>query len=543
MSTFVTRYWTQIRAQLEQLNTSTRWLIIMATLLGVVLVGILVVLASAPQMAPISGFAEGRSEQIVARLEAAGIRVKQDAGRVMVPVDERARAIAVLVQDNLYNQDAASAFESMLADASPWQTDAQGRRAYLVAKQQFLGQVLRKMKGIESASVVLSYPEDTGFGRNFDRPTGSVTVQLRGGDRLDKHRVEAIAGLVSGAIAEMTPRDVVVVDATNGRRHMVTDPDDIAPSDRYELIAKLERMYQNKIESALSYIPGVIIAVNVRVDPTRRESVENWDYGRNQPLESERTREETTRRIERGGEPGVRPNVGLTIESGEAEGTTQELEETETRFMQPSLVKRSQKELVGQVVQSVNVAINVPRGFFVNIWRGQNPEAESPPTDADLQPIMAEQLAEIEQWVSPLLRAEQQSELRVAMYPDQTLRAMTAGGSLGGLEKVLDSGWLKPAGVLLLGLISVALMLGMIRKATAREDLPTVEELAGLPPNLPDEENLVGEASEHEASMSGVEVDEEELASRRIADQISELIKANPEEAGNLLGKWVRTDD
>ncbi|MFP3435478.1 hypothetical protein SB781_37595, partial [Paraburkholderia sp. SIMBA_061] len=83
--------------------------------------------------------------------------------------------------------------------------------------------------------------------------------------------------------------------------------------------------------------------------------------------ESERTREETTRQIERGGEPGVRPNTGLSIEDGGGSGTTQELSETETEFMQPSLVKRAQKELVGQVVQSVNVSINVPRGFFVNI--------------------------------------------------------------------------------------------------------------------------------------------------------------------------------
>ena len=542
MSTFIKRYWMQIQAQLEQLNTSSKWLIATLLTLGLVLVGIFVFLASSSDMAPISGFAEGRTEQIIARLQSADIKVRERDGTLMVPSDKRARAIAVLVQDDLYREDASAAFATLVENSSPWQTDAQGQRAYLVAKQRFLSQVLEKMKGIDTASVVLSYPQDNGFGRNFDRPSASVTVQLRGG-RLDNHRVEAIAGLVSGAIAEMTPEDVVVVDATNGRRHMVTDPEDVAPGDRYELIAMLERNYEGKLADALAYIPKVIIAVNVRADATRQESVENWEYDRNQPLESERTREESSRKVERGGEPGVRPNTGLSIEGGQGGGTTQELSETETEFMTPSLVKRAQRTLVGQVVQSVNVSINVPRGFFVNIWKARNPDADAEPSDADLQPIMAEQLAQIEQQVEPLIRAEQESQLRVAMYPDETLRPMTAGGGLGSIEGVMNSDWLRPAIVLLLGLISVALMLAMVKKATTREELPSVEELAGLPPNLPSEEELVGEAGEHESSMAGMEVDEEELASRRIADQIGELIKANPDEAGALLGRWVRTDE
>ena len=107
----------------------------------------------------------------------------------------------------------------------------------------------------------------------------------------------------------------------------------------------------------------------------------------------------------------------------------------------------------------------------------------------------------------------------------------------------MNSDWLRPAIVLLLGLISVALMLAMVKKATSREELPSVEELAGCPRTLPSEDELVGEAGEHESSMAGMEVDEDELASRRIADQISELIKANPDEAGALLGRWVRTDE
>jgi len=545
MSAFLKRYWMEAQGVLSQLSVTAQWLIATTILLGVLLVGILVFFASSREMVPISGFADGRSEQIIARLQTAGIKVKEVNGRVMVPAERRADALAALVQDDLMRDDASAAFDQLLSEnSSPWQTDAQGKRAYLIAKQKFLSQVLAKLHHVESAEVVLSYPENQGFGRNFDRPSASVNVLLSGKERMDKAMVEAVAGLVAGSIAEMMPQDVVVVDAKHGRRHMVTDEDDVMPGDRYELIAKQERNYRNKIHEALAYIPKVIVAVNVQTNSTRREAIETWDYDKNQPLSMESSRDEERISSQQGGEPGARPNVGLTIESDTAAGTRETISDTQTAFMQPSLVKRAQREVIGQVVESVNVSINVPRGFFVRIWKARNPEAEEEPTDADLQPIMAEQLQMIEQQIEPLIVAESDSQLRVAMYPDETLMPMTAGSGLGGgLTDMLDSPLLKPATVLLLGLISIGLMLGIVRKATTREALPTVEELAGLPPELPDDEYLVGEVHEAEASMAGVEVDEEELASRRIADQIADLIKANPDEAGGLIGKWVRSDE
>jgi len=43
--------------------------------------------------------------------------------------------------------------------------------------------------------------------------------------------------------------------------------------------------------------------------------------------------------------------------------------------------------------------------------------------------------------------------------------------------------------------------------------------------------------------MPGFEVGEEDIRSRKIAEQISELVKANPDEAVNLVSKWVQTGD
>ena len=43
--------------------------------------------------------------------------------------------------------------------------------------------------------------------------------------------------------------------------------------------------------------------------------------------------------------------------------------------------------------------------------------------------------------------------------------------------------------------------------------------------------------------MQGVELDESQIQSRKVAEQISEMIKNNPSEAGALLNKWVDPDE
>ena len=43
--------------------------------------------------------------------------------------------------------------------------------------------------------------------------------------------------------------------------------------------------------------------------------------------------------------------------------------------------------------------------------------------------------------------------------------------------------------------------------------------------------------------MQGVELDEAEIQQRKVAEQISEMIKANPTDAANLFGRWVNVED
>ena len=323
---FAQKYWTFIKAQLEGLSLSTKWLI-GALLTILLLVGFIAMLyAGRPEMVPITPFATDRTEDVLARLNAAGIEVEQRGSQVLVPIDQRDDALAMLVQDNLLTEDASAAFAELVGN--PWETNAQGERKYLIATQRVLSNIVTRMQGVRSAEVVISLPREQGFGRTHVQPSASVTVTMQGSSSVNKHMVQALAGLVSGAIAEMRPQDVVVIDANHGRQHTIADEDEMLPTDVLELVHHQERYHRDKIQQLLQTIPQVIVAVKVMTDPVHREVREETQYEETEPLRREMTHETTSTDFAEGGEAGARPNTMLDINGGG--GVTSEHSEIQT---------------------------------------------------------------------------------------------------------------------------------------------------------------------------------------------------------------------
>lgn len=540
----IKKTWMQIRAGLDGLNPSQKWLIGTLIVLAGLVVSILLSVAAQPETVSISQFASGRSEEVLARLQAQGIEATREGNQIRVPKSQEQDAILALVEDDLLSDNAAAAFDQLVSSQNPWTSDAQNQQAYQVAKQKVLSGILRKMKGVRSADVVLDRPRNMTFGANYVRPSASVTITTNGNVNA-KQLVEAVAGLVSGAVAEMSPSDVKVI--IDGRIRKANDPNDALPSDRLEYVHSLEAYHQAKIAELLSYIPGVRVGVSVQLDTVRTRSEVSRRFEESEPLQESETEEMVRQNLQQAGDVGVRPNAGLDIGGGGATGTSETVTRQRDVFGPKALVHEEQTTHTGQVTNRINVAINVPRAYFVQIWKGLNPDKNEAPDDNALQPIVTEQLGQIQRLVEPLVQtAQSDGQVATAMIPDETYLAripseQTQTAGMGVMFANVP--WTKPVGIGALALLSLGLMLFIVRRANQQEDLPTVEELAGVPPRLPTDEELIGEAEETEATMAGVVVNEDELQSRKIAEQISDLIKANPDEAGTLLSRWVRRDE
>ena len=93
-----------------------------------------------------------------------------------------------------------------------------------------------------------------------------------------------------------------------------------------------------------------------------------------------------------------------------------------------------------------------------------------------------------------------------------------------------------------LGLGALGFMFMMVRKAGKKPELPTAEELVGLPPALETKTDLIGEADESDTPLAGIELGEGEVRTQKLMEQVAELVKTNPEGAAKLIKRWVSVE-
>jgi hypothetical protein len=124
--------------------------------------------------------------------------------------------------------------------------------------------------------------------------------------------------------------------------------------------------------------------------------------------------------------------------------------------------------------------------------------------------------------------------------------AAPASGLSGAIGTVLasgGSGMIDRIVVGALALVAVGMMFFMVRKGGRRITVPTAQELAGRPPALEAKSDLVGEADESETAMAGIEVGEEQIKADKMREQVSELVRQNPDGAAKLLNRWISVEE
>jgi len=536
---FAKRMWSQIGTQLEGVPPATKALIAALVVILVMAGAMLMLYAGAEEMTPFSA-AGNDAPQALARLQSAGIQAEIAGGMIQVSPDQLPQAYAILQQDGLLGDDASSVFDRMFESQSPWETDKRDRQRMVIAHSRFLSAAAATIRGVKKANIMYD-PGQDGIGKRHVRASAMATLETSQGP-VTSELADAVAAMIVGAVARIDMTDVKIIDARTGRPVAVSDPSNILPSDALEVKRNIEERKRRVIEDNLDYIPGIRVGVNVLMDSVATRQETRHEYEKEQLVERENSEETVSRDLADAGEPGPRSNTGLSINGAGPSGREQTSTTRETSFFadKPVLLAQSTTH-TGHQVKLINVAVNVPRSFFVGMYKRQNPEVEGEPSDADIAPLVQPELDRIEQKVQVLTMADGQGQVTVDMVPDAP-QLMTAGAG-STVTKLFDGGWGSTAGLALLGLASLALMLKVYRNATRPESLPSIEELAGVPPSLPLDEDLIGEAEESEATMQGVELNEDDLRARRIAEQIGDLVRADPTEAGRLLGKWVSVND
>ncbi len=541
-----------IRSSLRQLSATARLLI--GSLVVILAMTLFLVALYAGQSSlvplPIALTADTRANAI-SYLETSQIPHELRGGQVLVPASQQYSILADLTESEIISTSDIT-FESLFENDSPFTSNSDKRRRYLVATMNVVARMLKQTRDIEDAKVVISQPErSTPLGQPDIRPSATVTVTLREGT-LDQARADGIARMVAGAHASLSINRVEVIDARTLRALRPRTDEDMAGSRYLETKLSAEKHVAQMLREHLDYIPGVRISVNAQVDATRVEARrDNYEDAKIAPVqESSRVTTSTNRNVP--GEPGVRPNTGVAIASG-GSGSQYSDEQTDAR-MQP--VFGGQKEHIlddrGHPLK-INATISIPRSHYVGIFRAEAGDPDAAADGEAIAQIEQDVIARVKASVEPLIETDAISGsmpgvVQVGSYYDYALVAMseaaTEGSSAGfGLASPMAQPLIRYVGLGGLAIISVAMMLLMVRRATSHQELPTAEELVGVPPALQTEDSdLVGEAAETPTPMDGLEIDEDALRREQMLEQINEMAANDTDEAAGLIRRWVRSD-
>jgi flagellar biosynthesis/type III secretory pathway M-ring protein FliF/YscJ len=446
-------------------------------------------------------------------LERRGVLFETRGAEIYVAPEEKYTLLAELTEGEVITASQID-FDVLLEHDSPFHSRAQNDRRWLVATMNVLSRTISKLDGIKTATVVIDEPgRNGGLGWSHVPPSASVNV-IPSGDPLRQDQVDAIAALVAGAHAELTPEQVAVVDARAGRSYRTRPEGAIHAATHLELQQATEDRIREKLHSALAYIAGVNVAVHVVVD-TREEVQRISTYDEPQIGVVSET---TSSRVNATPSNDEMWSTSI-LEAGVNE--EQSVAEMEARF--PS-TERNVRDAKGYALQ-INATIGVPRSYFARLQ-----EDMGEPLDA----LVVTEMERIRRQIEPLLDTSAiegavSGTLSVSMIPDFAIAVAPVQGpsmsNTGAAPPLSRSDpmlrWIGLGGLALLSVLAIGLI---VRRAS--------------PAEAPRQSAKQRVGKDDGASFDSVGAGDV----ARIIEQLNDSARTSPRETAFLLRKWMAVE-
>ncbi len=259
-----------------------------------------------PEYKPLmSGMEAADAQAITAQLAAKKIPylVSPDGTSITVPADQ-VDAARLEVASHDAPHSGRIGFE--IFDKVSWgQTEFDEKVNYQRALEGELERTIQTMSNVKSARVHLVMATDSVF---MDRERGakaSVTLRLKGGT-LSRAEISEISRLVAGAVDELKPADVVIIDADSNKTLGLVN----GSADQNDGI---EQELTRRLISTLGPVVGadrMRATVNVEYETgSSEESQDKYDPAVSATLNMQRSEESTGPGAAIGGVPGTSSNV------------------------------------------------------------------------------------------------------------------------------------------------------------------------------------------------------------------------------------------
>lgn len=309
----------QVKQLWARMSSRQRLIIGGGTLATVLALGLLVKSMASPDFKPLmTGLEPEDAQAIQQQLAAKKIEYKAsaDGKGIDVPADQLdAARMEVASQGTTHS--GRLGFE--LFDKAAWgQTEFDEKVNYQRAMEGELERTISTLKGVKSARVHLVLSRSSVFLDRERAAKASVTLRMKRG-QLNQDELDAIARLVSGAVEDLSPADVVIIDADSneplGRRHGSTEG--------HELEEELAKRLMTTLGPAVG-ADNLRASVNVDYDmSTTEENQDEYDPAVSALLSTQKSHEQTADGAGAGGVAGTSGNLGAGTAADQDAATTE----------------------------------------------------------------------------------------------------------------------------------------------------------------------------------------------------------------------------
>ncbi|SEF62511.1 flagellar M-ring protein FliF [Bryocella elongata] len=277
-------------------------------------------MVTTPDMKPLmSGLDPADAKTITTALDAKKIpyTLGEDGTSINVAAEQLAEArLEVASQDKTHSGHVG--YE--LFDKTNWgETEFDEKVNYQRAIEGELERTIGTIRNVKAANVHLVMATESVFMDRQRNAKASVTLRLKD-DGISREEVKAIQRLVAGAVDQLKPGDVVVIDADSERTLSSTGPDALGGDD------ELEQGLSKRLMATLAPVVGAQnLHASVNVEYETNSSEENDDKYDPQgavPLSMQKTEETSTNGAGVGGVPGTSSNVPSAKAPTPANGAT-----------------------------------------------------------------------------------------------------------------------------------------------------------------------------------------------------------------------------
>ncbi len=470
---------------------------------------------------------------------------KIDGDQIKVPRGREAVYMNALAEAKVLPADFSTVMDDELGNGSIFDTEKDREQRRKNLKERKLGLFISIMPGIERANVV--YDCDTKWGLNREKiNTASVAVKPIGSEKLDAGKVSTIRHYVASAFAGLKPEDVTVSDL-NGRTWYGNSENGGGADDN--LYVSLKKTYEQdlraKILDALSYIPNVTVESTVTLD---KEKFSQSHEVKHDPkttvvrqLDSSTTRsQESGGSSGRPGLAGQQPNTAIALGAGGGGNSKEEEDVSKSEAISVTSGTEKQSETVGLTPKLAKVAVGIPVSYFKRVWLERNPPVEGKeskgPDQAALDQIRTEVSAMVQKHVAPLLPlaegvADPTEYVTVSTFQDIPGKEIPGPSSAQSALAWLGEYW-SMLGMIGVALISLLMLRSLVRSAPPMAEARAMPRIAAT---AADEE----EKSEPAAAAASKMRLKRFTSGPSLIDELSDMVKEDPDTAANVLRGWI----